>query len=104
MTASPGIAPPPCSHGWPTVLVFFLLGMPWEAIFKGIPPFLLTIGRGQDCPQRCLLATWTPFVHPRAFLPPRHEPWTLCEVGRGLLSSLLLRVLFLFFFGDLLSI
>ena len=27
VTASPGIAPPPCSHGWPTVLVLFV----WDA-------------------------------------------------------------------------
>ena len=25
---SPRIAPPPCSHGWPTVLVLFCLGRP----------------------------------------------------------------------------
>ena len=27
VTASPEIAPPPCFHGWPTVLVFFA----WDA-------------------------------------------------------------------------
>ena len=27
VTASPGIAPPPCFHGWPTMLVFFA----WDA-------------------------------------------------------------------------
>ena len=84
VTASPGIAPPPCSHGWPTVLVLFL-GMSWEAVFKGMPPLLLTIlvGQGQDCSRQYLLAVWTLFVHPRALLPPRHGPWALYEVGRG---------------------
>ena len=85
VTTSPGIAPPPCSHGWPTVLVLFFLGMPWEAVFKGMLPFLLmiSVGRGQDCPRRYLLAVWTLFVHLRVFLPPRHGPWALYEVGRG---------------------
>ena len=27
VTASPGIAPPPCPYGWPTVLVLFA----WDA-------------------------------------------------------------------------
>ena len=59
--------------------------MPWEAIFKGRLLFLLMIlvGWGQDCPRRCLLAIWTPFVHPWTFLPPRHGPWALYEVGQG---------------------
>ena len=63
----------------------FLLGTPWEAVFKGMPLFLFTIsvGQGQDCPRRCLLANWTLFVYPRTFLPPRHGPWALYEVGRG---------------------
>ena len=54
----------------------FLLGMPGEAIFKGMPLFFLTlsVGRGQDCSRRCLLATRTLFVHPWVFLPPRHGP------------------------------
>ena len=63
----------------------FFLGMLWEAVFKGMPPLLLTIsvGWGQDCPRRCLLAVWTLFVHPQVLLPPRHGSWALYEVGRG---------------------
>ena len=59
--------------------------MPWEVIFKGMPPFLLmiSVGRGQDCSRRCLLEVWTLFIHPQAFLPPRHGSWALYEVGQG---------------------
>ena len=76
VTASPGIAPPPCSHSWPTVLVL-LFGMPGEAVFKGVPlsPSVTLVRRGQGCPWRHLLAAWTFFVHPQTFLPPRRGPW-----------------------------
>ena len=36
VTASHGIAPPPCPHSWPTVLVL-LFGTPGRAIFEGVP-------------------------------------------------------------------
>ena len=52
----------------------FFLEMPWEAIFKGMSPFLLMIlvSWGQDYSRRCLLVVWTFFIHPQAFLPPWH--------------------------------
>ena len=57
VTASPGIAPPPCPHSWPTVLVL-LLGTPGEAVFEGVPlsPSMTLVCRGKDCHRRCLLA------------------------------------------------
>ena len=42
VTISPKVAPPPCSYGWPTVLVLFL-GMPWKAAFNGMLLFFLMI-------------------------------------------------------------
>ena len=76
VTAPPGIAPPPRSHSWPTVLVF-LFGMLGEAAFESVPlsPSVTSIRRGQGCPQQCLLAAWTFFVHPRIFLLPQRGPW-----------------------------
>ena len=40
----------------------------------------ISVGRGQDCPRRCLLATGVLFVDPRVLLPPRRGPWALYEV------------------------
>ena len=82
---SPRIAPPPCSHGWPTVLVLFLFGAPREAVFKGVPlfPSVTLVCQGQDCPRQHLLTVWTFFVRPRTFLPPRRGPWAWYEMGRG---------------------
>ena len=76
VTASPGIAPPPRPHSWPTVLVL-LFGMPGEAVFKGVPlsPSVTLVRRGQGCPRQRLLAAWTFFVHPQTFLFPRRGPW-----------------------------
>ena len=57
VTASPRIAPPPCPHSWPTVLVL-LFRTPGEAAFKGVSlsPYLTLVRRGQGCPRQCLLA------------------------------------------------
>ena len=59
VTASPRIAPPPCPHSWPTVLVL-LFRTPGEAAFKGVSlsPYLTLVRRGQGCPRQCLLAAW----------------------------------------------
>ena len=72
VTVSPWIAPPPCSHGWPTVFVLFLR-MLWEVTFDGVPlfPSRISIGRG----QRRFLAIWAFLIRPRTFLPPRHGSW-----------------------------
>ena len=75
VTASPRIAPPPCSHSWPTVLVL-LFGMPRRTVFEGVTlsPSMTLVGQGQGCPRRCLLAAWTFLVHPWMFLLPRRGP------------------------------
>ena len=76
VTASPGIAPLPCPYSWLTVLVL-LFGTSGEAVFEGVPlsPSVTLVCRGQDCPQRCLLAAWTFLVHSRTFLLPWRGPW-----------------------------
>ena len=53
VTAFPRIAPPPCSHSCPTVLVL-LFGMTGRAVFGGVllSPFVTLVGRGQDGPRR----------------------------------------------------
>ena len=73
VTAHPGIAPPPCPHNWPTVLVF-LFGMPREAAFKSVPlsPSMTSVRRGQGCLRQRLLTAWTFFIHPWTFILPRH--------------------------------
>ena len=50
---------------------------------KGLPlamwhfsPSVILVCRGQGHPRQYILAVWIPFVRPRAFLPPRHGPWT----------------------------
>ena len=75
VTTSPRIAPLPCPHSWPTVLVL-LFRTPGEATFKGVSlsPYVTLVRQGQGCPRRCLLAAWTFLVHPWMFLLPRRGP------------------------------
>ena len=84
MTTSLGIAPPPCPHSWPTVLVL-LFGTPEEAVFKGVPlfPSVISVCQGQGCPRQYILAVWTFLVHPQTFFPPRRGPWAWYEMERG---------------------
>ena len=84
MIASPGIAPPPCLHSWPTVLVLLFV-MPGRTVFEGVPlsPSVTLVCQGQDCPRRCLPAAWTFLVHPQTFLLPWYGPWTSYKMGRG---------------------
>ena len=76
MTASPGIAFPPCSYGWPTGLGTSF-GMLEETASGGVAlsPSVILVCRGQGRPRQYILAVWIPFVRPRAFLPPRYGPW-----------------------------
>ena len=77
VTASPRIAFLPCSYGWPIGLgtSFGIL----EGIASGdvaLSPSVILVCRGQGRPRQYILVVWIPFVRPRAFLPPRHGPWT----------------------------
>ena len=76
VTDSPRIAPPPCSHSYPIVLVL-LFGMIRRAVFEGVllSPSVNLVGRGQDDPRRCLLAAWAFLTYPRTFLFSRRGPW-----------------------------
>ena len=76
VTASPRIAPLPCSYGYPTVLVL-LFGTTGRAVLKGVllSPSVTLVGWGQDGLRRCLLAAWTFLTHPRTFLLSRRGPW-----------------------------
>ena len=76
VTTSPGIAFLPCFYGWPIGL-----GTSFE-MFEGtafgdlaLSPFVILVCRGQGRPRQYILAVWIPFVHPWAFLLPRHGPW-----------------------------
>ena len=76
VTASPGVASPPCSYGQPIGL-----GISF-AILKGIvssdvvPPSPMILAyREQGHPRQYILAVQIPFIHPQALLPPRHGPW-----------------------------
>ena len=77
VTASPGVASPPCSYGQPIGL-----GISF-AILKGIAsgdvapssPMILAC-RGQSRPRQYILAVWIPFIRLRALLPPRRGLWT----------------------------
>ena len=53
VTAFPRIAPPPCPHSWPTVLVL-LFGMPGVAALKSVPlsPSVTLVRRGQSYPRQ----------------------------------------------------
>ena len=48
VTTSPGIAPPPCSHGWPTVLVLFFFGCPERLSLKACCPSFLWSRLAED--------------------------------------------------------
>ena len=52
VTASPRIAPPPCPHNCPTVLVL-LFGTTRRVAFEGVllSPSVTLVGRGQDGPR-----------------------------------------------------
>ena len=65
VTASPRIAPPPCPHSCPTVLVL-LFGTTRRAAFEGVllSPSVTLVGRGQDGPRRCLPTAWVFLTHP----------------------------------------
>ena len=76
VTASPRIAFLPCSYGWPIGLrtSFGML----EGTASGnvaLSPSVILVCQGQGRPRQYILAVWIPFVRPRAFLPPWHEPW-----------------------------
>ena len=75
VTASPRIAPPPCPHSCPTVLVL-LFGMTGRAVFEGVllSPSVALVGRGQDGPRRCLLAAWVFLTHPQTFFLSQRGP------------------------------
>ena len=44
---------------------------------------MISVRRGQGCPCQYILAIWTFFVRPWAFLPSWHRPWAWCETGQG---------------------
>ena len=76
VTASPRIAPPPCPHNYPIMLVL-LFGMTRRGVFEGVllSPSVTLVGRGQDGPRRYLLAVWAFLTHPQTFLFSWHGPW-----------------------------
>ena len=82
VTASPRIAPPPCPHSCPTVLVL-LFGTIGRAVFEGVLlfPFVTLVGQGQDGLRRFLLVDWTFLTHPRTFPLSRRRPWVWYEMG-----------------------
>ena len=84
MTASPGIAFLPYSHGWPTALGTSF-GMLEETASGGmaLSPSVILVCRGQGHPRQYILTVWILFVHPRTFLPPRHGSWVRYEMGQG---------------------
>ena len=88
VTTSPRIAPPPCPHSCPTVLVI-LFGMTGRAVFEGVlfSPSVTLVGRGQDGPRRCLLAAWAFLTYPRTFLFSWRGPWAWYEMGQALPNS-----------------
>ena len=100
VTASPRIAPPPCPHSCPTVLVL-LFGTTGRAVFEGVlfSPSVTLVGRGQDGPRRCLLATWAFPTHPRTFLLSRCRPWAWYEMGWALPNPSAPQVVFESIFG-----
>ena len=75
VTAFPRIAPPPCPHSCPTVLIL-LFGTTGRAVFGGVllSPFVTLVGRGQDGPRRWLPAAWAFLTYPRTFLLSRRGP------------------------------
>ena len=85
VTTSHRIAPPPCPHSCPTVLVL-LCGVTRRVVFEGVllSPSVTLVGWGQDGPQRCLSATWAFLAHPRMFLLSRRGPWARYEMGWAL--------------------
>ena len=75
VTASPRIAPPPCSNGWPIGLgtSFGML----EGTASGdvaLSLSLILVCREQGRPRQYILTVWVPFIRPQVFLPPRHGP------------------------------
>ena len=83
VTAFPRIAPPSYSYSWPIGLRTSL------GMLKGTTSGNVTLSlsmilvcRGQGRPRQYILEVWVPFVHPQAFLPPRHRPWAWYEMGR----------------------
>ena len=82
--SSPRIAPPPCPHSCPTVLVL-LFRTTGRAVFGGVllSPSVTLVGRGQDGPRRWLLAAWAFLTYPRTFLLSRRGPWAWYEMGRA---------------------
>ena len=84
MTAYPGIAPPLYPHDCLVALVLSLRTL-WETALGGVlfSPSMISICQEQDCPRQHLLAVWTFFIRPRAFLPPRCRPWAWYGMGRG---------------------
>ena len=74
--ASPRIAPPPCPHNCPTVLVLLFV-MTGRAVFEGMLlfPSVTLVGRGQDGPRRCLPAAWDFLTHPQTFPFSQRGPW-----------------------------
>ena len=84
VTASPRIAPPPCSNGWPIGLgtSFGML----EGTASGdvaLSLSLILVCREQGRPRQYILTVWVPFIRPQVFLPPRHGPWAWYEMSRS---------------------
>ena len=84
VTASPSIAPPPCLHNCPTVLVLLFMTT-GRAIFGGVllSPSVTLVGRGQDGSRRRLPAAWAFLTHPQTFLLSQHGFWAWYEMGRA---------------------
>ena len=84
VTASPRIAPSPCPHSCPTVLIL-LFGTIGRVFFKGVllSPSVTLVGWGQDGPRRCLPVAWVFLTHPQTFLLSRRGPWAWYEMGRA---------------------
>ena len=82
VTISPRIAPPPCPHSCPIVLVLFF-GTTGRAIFGGVllSPSVTLVGRGQNGPRRWLLAAWAFLTHPRTFLLSQCGLWAWYEMS-----------------------
>ena len=84
VTASPRIAPPPCLHNCPTVLVLLFVTT-GRAIFGGVllSPSVTLVGRGQDGSRQRIPTAWAFLTHPRTFLLSLRGFWALYEMGRA---------------------
>ena len=76
VTASPGVPFLPCSYDWSIGLgiSFGILKGTASGNIAPSSPVILAY-RGQGRPSQYILAVWIHFIHLRALLSPRHEPW-----------------------------